>query len=122
MVRAVEDAAYERGYRVLLCNTDEREDKQRAYLEVLADERVHGAIVATSNPGGEELSWLLDLDIPLVAFDRRIADPRAGAVVADNAGGIYRATGHLLSLGHRNIGFVGGPTSVETGSERLAGY
>lgn len=122
MVRAVEDAAYERGYRVLLCNTDEREDKQRAYLEVLADERVHGAIVATSNPAGEELSKLLDLDIPVVAFDRRIADPRAGAVVAENSGGAYTATRHLIELGHSEIGFVGGPVSVETGRERLEGY
>lgn len=122
MVRAVEDAAYGRGYRVLLCNTDEQQDKQRAYLEVLADERVHGAIVATSNPAGEELSRLLDLDIPVVAFDRRIADPRAGAVVADNFGGVYQATHHLINLGHQRIGFVGGPASVETGGERLKGY
>jgi len=122
MVRAVEDAAYGRGYRVLLCNTDERQDKQRAYLEVLADERVHGAIVATSNPAGEELSRLLDLGIPVVAFDRRIADPRAGAVVADNFGGVYRATRHLIDLGHQRIGLVGGPASVETGGERLRGY
>src|SRR3981081_2017344 len=39
-VRAVEDVAYRRGYRLLLCNTDETPAKQRIYLEMLAEERV----------------------------------------------------------------------------------
>lgn len=122
MVRAVEDAAYRRGYRVLLCNTDEMAEKQSSYLEVLADERVLGVILSPSDPGGEEISELLDLEIPVVAFDREVEDPRADAVVADNAGGIHLATEHLIRLGHRRIGFVGGPATVETGAERLEGY
>ena len=35
MVRAVEDAAFGKGYRLLLCNSDESTDKQRAYLQML---------------------------------------------------------------------------------------
>ena len=53
MVRVVEDAAYHRGYRVLLCNTDEMADKQRAYLHVLADERVEGCLLYTSDAADE---------------------------------------------------------------------
>jgi len=44
MVRAVEDAAYLSGHRVLLCNTDENPAKQADYLGVLAEERVVGVI------------------------------------------------------------------------------
>ena len=33
MVRSVEDQAFDAGYRVLVCNTDEKAEKQRAYLE-----------------------------------------------------------------------------------------
>src|SRR5579875_2518708 len=50
MVRAVEDAAYHLGYRVLLCNTDETAEKQRAYLDVLAAERVLGVVLSPSDP------------------------------------------------------------------------
>ncbi len=46
VVRAVEDAAYRQGYRVLLCNTDEQPEKQRSYLGVLTAERVAGAIIS----------------------------------------------------------------------------
>lgn len=122
MVRAVEDAAYRRGYRILLCNTDENTEKQASYLEVLAAERVRGVILSPSDPGGEEIGELLDLDIPLVAFDRAVEDPRAGGVAVDNVGGMRVATEHLIRAGHKRIGFVGGPVSIETGARRLEGY
>lgn len=121
-VRAVEDAAYRRGYRLLLCNTDETPAKQRIYLEMLAEERVLGVIVSPSDPGGAEISELLDLGIPVVAFDRTVADERADAVVADNVGGVRTATEHLLAAGHRRVGFIAGLSEVETGAERLEGY
>ncbi|ABG03799.1 transcriptional regulator, LacI family [Rubrobacter xylanophilus DSM 9941] len=122
MVRAVEDAAYRKGYRVLLCNTDETPQKQRSYLEVLAAERVLGVILSPSDPEDEEIGELLDLGIPVVAFDRTVADPRADAVVVDNVGGVRAATRRLVAAGHERIGFVGGSEGIETGSGRLAGY
>jgi DNA-binding LacI/PurR family transcriptional regulator len=64
----------------------------------------------------------LDLEIPVVAFDRTVEDPRADAVIADNPGGAREATEHLLRAGHERVGFVGGLTGIETGAGRLAGY
>jgi DNA-binding LacI/PurR family transcriptional regulator len=122
VVRAVEDAAYSRGYRVLLCNTDEKAEKQRSYLEVLAAERVVGVILSPSDPDGAEISDLLSSRIPVVAFDRRVEDPRADAVVIDNARGARSATEYLIGLGHDRIGFVAGLPKIQTGRERLAGY
>jgi DNA-binding LacI/PurR family transcriptional regulator len=122
MVRAVEDEAYRRGHRVLLCNTDERADKQRDYLNVLAAERVIGVILSPTDPAAPEIRELLDLDIPLVAFDREVDDPRAGSVTADNRDGARRATQHLIDLGHRDIAFLGGPDTAQTGRERRLGY
>lgn len=121
MVRTVEDAAYSLGYRVLLCNTDESAEKQRAYLRVLAAERVSGVILTPSNPHGEEIAEALDLGIPVIAFDRPVDDPRADLVCADNAGAGRLATAYLLRAGYREIGFVG-DSRIETGIARLAGY
>ena len=121
MVRAVEDATYRRGYRVLLCNTDESADKQRAYLEMLAAERALGVILAPSDPAGREIAALLDLGIPVVAFDRPVDDPRADAVVADNRDAGRRATDYLRAAGHARIGFIG-DAGVATCVARQAGY
>jgi DNA-binding LacI/PurR family transcriptional regulator len=122
MVRAAEDGAYGRGYRMLLCNTDERADKQRAYLDMLAGERVSGVILVPSDPDGREISDLLDLGIPVVAFDRPVADPRADSVAADGEGAVRQATEHLLRAGHRGIAYVGGPTGLQIADRRRAGY
>lgn len=122
MVRAVEDAAYRRGYRLLLCNTDEQPAKQRAYLEMLAGERALGVILVPSNPAGDEIRWLLDLNIPVVAFDRTVEDPRADSVVSDGERATRTATEHLLAAGHRRIAMLGGSHGVETADLRRAGY
>jgi DNA-binding LacI/PurR family transcriptional regulator len=122
MVRAVEDAAYLRGYRVLLCNTDEDPVKQRDYLGVLTAERVAGAIVSPTEADAPEISELLDHGTCVVAFDRPVADRRADAVLSSNMQGAVIGTEHLAAKGHARIGFVSGPVRVSTGAERLAGY
>lgn len=121
-VRVVEDAAYRAGYRLLLCNSDETPDKQRTYLEMLAQERVVAAILSPADRAGAGVEALLDIDIPVVCFDRVVDDPRADAVICDNVDGLRRATEHLIWLGHTRIAYLGGRLDVETGAERLEGY
>ena len=121
-VRVVEDAAYKAGYRVLLCNTDETLEKQRTYLQMLAEERVVAAILSPADRAGAGVEALLDTGIPVVCFDRMVDDPRADAVVCDNVDGLRRATEHLIWLGHERIAYLGGRLDVETGIERLEGY
>jgi LacI family transcriptional regulator len=122
MVRAVENRAYEAGYRVLVCNTDESRDKQRDYLAALGDERVLGVIISPSDPDDAEISLLIDGGIAVVAFDREVADPRADAVIADNVPATREATEILLAAGRRRVAFIGGRADVETGAERRQGY
>jgi len=122
LVRAIEDAVYRRGRRVLLCNTSEDAAKEASYLEVLAAERVLGVLLSPSDGNDPQIGTLLDLGIPVVAFDRSVTDPRADSVTVDNRGAAKLATQLLIDLGHRRIGFVGGLPGVQTADERLAGY
>lgn len=121
-VRTIEDAAYKQGYRVVLCNTDETPDKQQAYLEMLAAEQVVGVILVPAEPADPTISALLDMNIPIVAFDRSVNDERADAVFADNVYASRLATQHLLDLGCRQVGMIAGRMEIQTGSERLRGY
>jgi LacI family transcriptional regulator len=121
-VRAIEDHAFKRGHPVLVCNTDETPQKERAYLEMMMDERVLGVILSPANPGEPAIGEVIDSGIPIVAFDREVADARADAVLADNIRGARMATERLLESGHRSVAFVGGRREVETGAERLDGY
>ncbi len=122
MVKIIEHEGFNAGYRVLVCGTNESRDKQRAYLRMLADERVAGVILSPTDPTGSEIGALLDSSIPVVAFDREVSDPRADTVIADNVSGSAAATNLLLEIGHTAIAFVGGGKGVETSIERLTGY
>ncbi len=121
-VRTIENAAFRRGYRVVLCNTDETVEKQRAYLEVLAAEQVVGVILVPADPSDPTISTLLDMGVPVVAMDRTVHDQRADAVLANNADAARMATEHLISLDRRHIGFIAGRLEIQTGADRLAGY
>ena len=122
MTHVAEEEAYRRGYRVLLCNTDENSEKQRSYLQMLAAERPVGVILAPCDTAGPEISQLIDLGIPVVAFDRSVKDPRADAILGDNFDAARLAVQHLASNGRTRIGFVGISPLIETGAERLDGY
>ena len=122
MIHIAEEEAYRRGYRVLLCNTDESAEKQRSYLEMLADERPMGVILASCNSSGPEIGQLIDIGIPIVAFDRPVDDPRADTVLGDNFEASRAAVAHLVERGYTRIGYVSISTAIETGAQRLAGY
>jgi DNA-binding LacI/PurR family transcriptional regulator len=80
-----------------------------------------GVILTPSDPDAREIGELLDLGIPLVAFDRTIGDPRADSVTTNNHEAGRRATQHLLDGGYTRIALISS-TEVQTGIQRLAGY
>jgi len=65
IVRGVEDVAYEAGYSLFLCNTDEDHLKEASYIELAVAENVGGVILTPSGPS-TDLSPLLDFGIPVV--------------------------------------------------------
>ena len=121
-IRVFEEIAYREGFRVLLCNTEDQPEKQQAYLEVLADERVEDSFLVPFDSDGSEIAHVIDRGMPVVAYDRPVDDPRADAVLADNVEGARRATELLIEAGHRKIGFVSGIAALKPGADRQAGY
>jgi LacI family transcriptional regulator len=122
VVRGVEDVAYDHGYTLLLCNSDEDPDKERLYIDIMLAERVAGVIISPVAEVDNYSSVLLQAGVPVVAMDRRMRDLEVDTVVVNNVEGVYQAVGHLIEQGHRRIGFIGGPTRTTTGRERQEGY
>ena len=121
LVRAIEDAARERGYAVLLGNGDEDPDREATYLEVLAERRVDGLLVASGGLSERHGRWLQSTVMPVVLVNCELADGSRPAVLTDNRSASRLAAEHLLELGHRRLGHVTGrPTNAAT-SERIVG-
>ncbi|HNB52188.1 MAG TPA: LacI family DNA-binding transcriptional regulator [Anaerolineales bacterium] len=116
--RAVEDTAYEKGYSVFLCNTDENPEKESLYLNLMRDENVAGVIFSPTRQTVENFESA-GLDFPTVLVDR-VSDDDVDAVLIDNVASAYRLTCHLLENGYRKIAGVFGEAST-TGRERHQG-
>ncbi len=122
IVRGVEDAAHQSGFSVILCNTDESEEKQNQYLDVLVQKQVDGILLAPVCASDELCDWIEKLAIPVVMLDRRIPFAQVDVVRGDSEDGAYRLVQHLIALGHRRIAILSGPKEVSTAQDRVAGY
>lgn len=122
VIRGIEDVAYDNGYSLLLCNSDERGDKERLYVEVLEAEQVAGVIMSPVDEDSRSCALLLENGVPVVAIDRRLRQFDLDTVLVNNVKGVNDAISYLIGLGHNRIGFIGGPTTVTTGRERQNGY
>ena len=118
--RAVEDAAYQAGMRVILCNTDENPDKEAMYLRLMEEERVSGVIFSPTRDTARRLRPDA-YDFPVVMIDRAGPAGQADAVVLDNRLAARQLVEHLVAQGYRHIGGLFGNTS-STGAERHAGF
>jgi len=122
IARGIEDAARERGYAVLLCNTYEDLARERAYLELLRKRMIDGVIFATVGSNTAHLRALRRERLPVVLVARDVVGLRIDAVLVDNYHGEFEATSHLIGLGHRRIAHICGPATLHVVAERRRGY
>lgn len=108
LARSIEDAAYGRGYAVLVCNSADDIERERTYIASLAERRIDGLVLVSANKE-QDLSALTSLSIPVVALDRSPDEAPVSTIRADNEQGAYLGTSHLVDHGHRTVAFVGGP-------------
>jgi DNA-binding LacI/PurR family transcriptional regulator len=121
LVRAVEDAARDAGYTVLLCNGADDPEREAAYLELLARRRVDGMIVASSALTEHHGRWLTTAPLPAVLVNCADSEGRLPAILSDSRDGGRQAAAHLLGLGHRRLGHIRGPRPHAAAAERQAG-
>uniref|UniRef100_UPI003BEF0ECB LacI family DNA-binding transcriptional regulator n=1 Tax=Burkholderia arboris TaxID=488730 RepID=UPI003BEF0ECB len=117
LVKGANRIAQERGYTLLLLDTEERQEHERALLESLAL-RVDGMVVSSRMPD-ESLGWLRNLGKPVVLVSRS-QGASMPAVGADGYLAAYLLTKHVLSIGHRRIAYLGYSKS-RWNSERIRG-
>jgi len=120
--RAVEDVGFARGYSVILCNTGDDLERERAYIDVLVAKQVDGIIFIAAGDHHEHLDELTRRSVPLVLADRDVDLTDADVVLVNNERGGYEATKHLLDLGHRWIGCIAGPSEATPSADRVEGY
>jgi len=83
---------------------------------------VDGIIVVSSRDGKLYEPLMPLVEVPLVLVNSRRPGTPAHWVMGDSRQGARLATEYLLDLGHRHIGFIGGPRQGQSARLRLRGY
>lgn len=121
VARGVEDVANESGYNVFFCNTDESHEKQTRYINSLLGRQVDGILLVPASDDTADINVIKQQDVKLVVMDRHVSSD-VDMVRCDSENGSYEIIKHLIALGHTRIATLGGPRSISTSEERIAGY
>lgn len=122
VIQGVEDASFEQGFNIILCNAYDDPEKQLEYIRVLMSKRIDGLILVSSGTDESLAKLLAEVNVPKVLVDREVAGVSADFIEADHEQGAYLATRYLIELGHREIACVSGPQELLPCQDRISGY
>jgi LacI family transcriptional regulator/LacI family repressor for deo operon, udp, cdd, tsx, nupC, and nupG len=123
-VRGVSERVGRQGYGLMLFDVETPEQRAGAFRDFARLDRVDGVLVISLPLVDEEVQALERDRLPVVMVD--IAHPRLPNVVIDDERGGELAARHLLTRGHRRIGFVGdlrsNPFGFTSSERRRTGF
>lgn len=107
LTRGITDRAKAFGCGVIVTNSGESAEEERAAVTMLLGKRVDGLIVAPANRARSgHLRDAIERGVPLVLVDRETEGLSVDAVVADDRKAARVAVGHLIAAGHRRIAYL----------------
>ena len=88
----------------------------------MLEKQVDGIIFISAGEAKENILKQMEMDIPIVVADRDIPSLTSDVVLIDNHEGGYEATNYLISLNHKRIACITGPSLVTPSALRVEGY
>lgn len=117
LIIELNNICFKTNYSLLICNTENNVEKEKAYLELCLARRCVGIILT------EGLSTKLfeNMDIPFVSLDRN-ENSHIPCVTSESYNSIRKVVNYLYNLGHRHIAFVGSEQGLCSVEIRFSGY
>jgi len=123
--QGIEATAINLGYNIILCSTHSDLSTEKQYIDMLRSKGVDGIIFTSAHMGDPNILALAEEGFPIILVNRRTYHPvireKVDYVGVDNIHGGFLAVEHLIKLGHRRIGVIGGSSESSVGFERLEG-
>jgi LacI family transcriptional regulator len=113
------------GYNIIFCSTHSDLSAEKHYIDMLRSKGVDGIIFTSAHMGDPNIIGLAEEGFPIILVNRRTYHPvvreKIDYVGVDNILGGFLAVEHLIKLGHKRIGIIGGSSESSVGFERLEG-
>lgn len=121
-IRGILAQANRSGYDLLMASGASEKEEMETVKRLVRGRRVDGIILLSSKTHDPLIGFLEESDIPFVIIGRSAEYPDVYTVDNDNVQAAYDATNHLISQGHKWIGFVSGPPDLTVSQDRMEGY
>src|SRR5690606_34068202 len=103
----IEKLAYDHGYHIIYCSMKNDEQRAKELIQLFYDRQIDGFIIAPTEGLSDDINNLLKSSVPVVLFDRPLADVETHTVISENVEGAYQGTLFLLEQKNaKRIGFV----------------
>jgi DNA-binding LacI/PurR family transcriptional regulator len=121
MMFGLNEACRAHGYRLLMESIHDPKNVD-AYLDLAKSKRIDGLIVINPRKGDVALRKIIESNFPILIFGSS-GHPRENSIATEEVQASFRATEHLLSLGHRRIAHISyAPLVYLPANKRLEGY
>lgn len=122
VVRGAEESLTALDYHLYVANTDGNKKRQSQYVQHFIDRQVDGLILMSYASNDQDMKALITAGVPTVLLIRRHSSVDLDFSGIENHHSTLSALDFLWSLGHRRIGFIGGPVSSSGANERQNAY
>ena len=120
VIRSFEARARQRGYEIIINETNYKPRLVRRATERMLELDVRGVAIMTSEMSPALLQEVVDRRIAVVFFDHGSVAENISTIKFDYSSGIYQAVEHLHGLGHRRIAFAGGQSFKDINARQRA--
>jgi len=122
IIKGVENAAYARKYKVIICDSDNEMEKELEYLGLLSNRTVDGMILVTPLVSDEVIEEYAQKGYVLGVIGRAIENDAILSCKTNNVEFSESAVLHLIEQGHKQIAYIGGYSDSMENYERMEGY
>jgi len=118
LVKSIEAAAFERGYDLVLSNTNYDPERTSHYVRRFIERKLTGVVIMTSELDAELIGELARREVSVVFLDLGQPGVHMSNLRVNYEAGIEEAILHLVSLGHTEISFISGPAHLRSAARR----
>jgi DNA-binding LacI/PurR family transcriptional regulator len=120
----IEEVANEAGYQVLICQSNEKYEREVANTDTIVSNHVDGILVSVSEEtlNYDHFKSLYRKGIPLVFFDRVSDDEEVSKVILDDFDAAFQVVEHLIKSGAKKIAHIAGKETLNNVRKRVDGY
>ncbi|MCX6150924.1 MAG: LacI family DNA-binding transcriptional regulator [Ignavibacteriales bacterium] len=124
-IRGIEEAAYKRGYQIMLTHSAEDAKREKAAIHTLASKRVDGLLISVAESVHDFDVYkhiIKQHGLPIVFFDRCVYGIGASCVSVNDEESSKLITEHLINLGYTKIAHLSGPSTLSLSRARFNGF